>query len=81
MQVNPHSDVGDFCCKCFEFFSFLNSLNLLTYFAISRSICKYVIQVVISTGMLKFVAQAFTSVLTEVHISYLYLLTKRLVFQ
>ena len=49
--------------------------NLLNYFA--TSICKGILQVVISTGVLKIFAQVSISKLTQVHNSYLYLLKEK----
>ena len=50
----------------------LNLLNFSNYSA--TSICKYVLQILISTGRLRFCAQVYISLLTQVHKSYLYLL-------
>ena len=52
---------------------------MLNYFA--TSICKCVIQVVISTGNIEIFAQVSISILTKVHNSYLYLFKKRPIFE
>ena len=62
--------------KTIAFFRFKisNLFNLLNHFA--TSICNYVTQVVISTGILKFFAKVCISRLTKVHNSYLYFFKK-----
>ena len=50
-------------------------MNLVNYFA--TSICQYVIQVVLSTGVFKLFAQVYISKFIQVHNSYMSLLKKK----